>query len=235
MDYQARPKKRARNEQITKPETHQQVSDDVSDLVGTNSARKLLDEIEGFDQLMMEKLYQASLSTVYATPPDIVSMWNDYTTSVPKVLKAEGCWIPRSMTTKELFLETVDFLGDSSSKGTYEIYRQGERDENVDPREAIAQLCDPEPLNPIFLTSLRLPCIRRGVFETPVELSNFVEPYEETNHQLNLTPKFSFVDLHIGEPTSQSVRISTDRRRLWHRWCLGSNWKLRQDLAVIPT
>ena len=31
-----------------------------------------------------------------------------------------------------------------------------------------------------------------------MELSTTVEPYDEANTQLNLTPKYSFVDLHIG-------------------------------------
>jgi hypothetical protein len=197
--------KRARKEQAAEGDADRLVSDGVSDLNGANSSRKLVDELDGFDQHMMGVLYQASLSTIDAIPLDISSMWDACTTSVPRVLKAEGCWIPRSLATKELILATVDFLNDKATGCTYTVFRRGEKDNRVDPREAIAQLCDPESLNPIFLTGLRLPCILEGVFNTPMELSNFVEPYEETNHQLNLTPKSSFVDLHIGEPTNQYV------------------------------
>jgi hypothetical protein len=88
---------------------------------------------------------------------------------------------------------------DNNSKPTCAVFSRGEGDDSVDLQEAIAQLVDPEPNNPVFLTGLKLPLLSKSLFRTLIELSNFVEPYEETNIQLNLTPKYSFVDLHIGK------------------------------------
>ena len=150
----------------------------------------------------MGVLYQAQLSTLDNITPEIRSMWEQSTTSLPRALRAEQCWNPRPLTNKELVLATLDFFNDKSMdcRSTYTVFSRGDRDDSVDLQEAIAQLCDPEPTNPVFLTGLRLPLLSNGLFRTPVELSNFVEPYEETNIQLNLTPKYSFVDLHIGKP-----------------------------------
>ncbi len=158
--------------------------------------------MKGFDKHMLGVLYPAQLSTLDNITPEIHSIWEQSTTSLPIVLRADQCWNPRPLTNKELVLATLDFLNDKpvGRGSTYTVFSRGERDDSVDPREAIAQLCDPEPTNPVFLTGLRLPGFSDGLFRTPMELSNFVEPYEETNIQLNLTPKYSFVDLHIGKP-----------------------------------
>jgi hypothetical protein len=151
---------------------------------------------------MMGVLFQAQLSTLNNITPEIRSMWEQSTISLPRVLRAEQCWNPHPLTNKELVLATLDFLNDQSmdSRSTYTVFSRGERDDSVDPREAIVQLVDPEPTNPVLLTGLRLPLFSNGLFRTPIEPSNFVEPYEETNIQPNLTPKYSFVDLHIGKP-----------------------------------
>jgi hypothetical protein len=68
---------------------------------------------------------------------------------------------------------------------------------------AIAQLLDPDPVHPTFITGLRLLIMSRVGFAAPYRLSTIAEPFEESNLQANLTPEFSFVDLHIG--TSQDT------------------------------
>ena len=150
----------------------------------------------------MGVLYQTQLSTLDNITPEIRSMWEQSTTSLPRALRAEQCWNPRPLTNNELVLATLDALNDKSidRRSKYIVFSRGERDDTVDPRKAIAQLSEPEPTNPVFITGLRLPLLSNGLFRTPVELSNFMEPYEETNIQLNLTPKYSFIDLHIGKP-----------------------------------
>jgi hypothetical protein len=69
----------------------------------------------------------------------------------------------------------------------------------VDPATTIAQLLDPDPLSPVFLTGLRLLIVADRGFRCPYELCRVVEPMEELNSQVNVTPKYSFVDLHIGK------------------------------------
>lgn len=63
----------------------------------------------------------------------------------------------------------------------------------------ISQLLDPDPSSPAFLTGLRLPTVAELGFRAPYDLCTIVEPAEESNIQVNLTPKFLFFDLHIGE------------------------------------
>jgi hypothetical protein len=60
--------------------------------------------------------------------------------AAPRALRAEQCWNPRPLTNKELVLATLDFLNNKSMdrRSTYTVFSRGERDDSVDPREAIA-------------------------------------------------------------------------------------------------
>jgi hypothetical protein len=70
---------------------------------------------------------------------EIRNMWEQSTTSLPRVLRAEQCWNPRPLTNKELVLATLDFLNDKSMdrRSACTVFSRGERDDSVDPREAI--------------------------------------------------------------------------------------------------
>ena len=167
-----------------------------------NPAGELLRSLKGFDDELLRAIDGFKLSTIEMATKEICSLWVDSTASLACILRAEPTWNPYSPTPKELILATWDYLDDSQIKGRskvcYTIFSRGERDDNVDPREAIAQLCDPEQTNPIFLTSLRLSLVNKSMFRVPIKLSTTVESYDEANIQLNLTPKYSFIDLHIG-------------------------------------
>lgn len=65
--------------------------------------------------------------------------------------------------------------------------------------EAVSQLVDPDPNKTAFLTGLRLPIVDDLGFRVPHDLCRVFEPFSESNNQVNLTPKHSFVDLHIGK------------------------------------
>jgi hypothetical protein len=64
----------------------------------------------------------------------------------------------------ELVLATWDYLNDKP--GAFTIFIRGEKDDSVDPREAIAQLFDPEPANPVFLMGLRLPLLAKSLVQS---------------------------------------------------------------------
>ena len=57
---------------------------------------------------------------------------------------------------------------------------QGEVDMSVDPNTAIAQLVDPDPTKPVFLTGLRLPAVDNLGFHAPHEICKIAEPVDES-------------------------------------------------------
>jgi len=48
------------------------------------------------------------------------------------------------------------------------------------------------------LIGLNLPNVPDGILTTPLALSEFVEPFGETNLQLLLTPKLGVNDIDVG-------------------------------------
>ncbi|PMD25870.1 hypothetical protein NA56DRAFT_744873 [Hyaloscypha hepaticicola] len=70
----------------------------------------------------------------------------------------------------------------------------------LDPRISIAQLHDPKELHPISLIGFNLRSVPVTSFSAPLALSEFVEPHDERNLQLLLTPKYGFTDLHMDVP-----------------------------------
>jgi hypothetical protein len=54
----------------------------------------------------------------------------------------------------------------------------------------------------VFLTGVRLPIVADQGFRCPYELCRVVEPMEELNSQVNVTLKYSFVDLHISKSSN---------------------------------
>ena len=65
---------------------------------------------------------------------------------------------------------------------------------STDLNTAIAQLIDPDPTKPVFLTGIRLPAVDNLGLFTCHDIRKFVD---EPNGQVNLTPERSFVDLQI--------------------------------------
>jgi hypothetical protein len=84
----------------------------------------------------------------------------------------------------------------NSGKGSFQVNYRGEPDNSIRPQLAIAQLVEPDPKDPVCITGLRLPVVNH--FRTPCDMSLIAEPFDASNIQANLTPEFSFVDLHIG-------------------------------------
>ncbi|KAH8431015.1 uncharacterized protein LDX57_008676 [Aspergillus melleus] len=110
---------------------------------------------------------------------------------------------------------THRFSPERDDESTFRVNYQGEVDASVDPGIAIAQLLDPDPLKPVFLTGLRLPILAELGFRCPSDLCTVAEPMEESNVQINLTPKFSFVDLHIDYGADGVSALVGDCRKIW--------------------
>lgn len=134
------------------------------------------------------------------------NLWSESTSSTPLLLESSTCWRARAPLARELFIETVQELlvkrpsAQKSVETRFQVSCQGEIDEAFDPFVVMSQLVDPDPINPAFITGLRLPSIEKCGFRTPCAISAVTEPFAATNNQVNVTPKYSFVDLHIGTP-----------------------------------
>ncbi|KAG4430017.1 hypothetical protein IFR05_014500 [Cadophora sp. M221] len=166
-----------------------------------------------------------------------ISMWNESTITLPQIFEAGECCKKRPPTSEELIFETLDLisarqLAEKRDKvDDYQayiaLYSQGIVDSDLDPRKAIAQLHEPDRLNPVGLIGYRLPKLipdENPGFVTPTTLSRFAEPFNEDNRQMLCTPKFWMTDLHIGlceklwimfPPTPQNLQLmqSADGQR----------------------
>ncbi|KAL5323908.1 hypothetical protein ACEPPN_008450 [Leptodophora sp. 'Broadleaf-Isolate-01'] len=155
-----------------------------------------------------------------------MSLWNESTTTWPRVFEAGECWEKRSPTSEEFIFETLDLisarkLAEKRNKvDDYQVYialySQGIVDSDLDPRKAIAQLHEPDRLNPVGLIGYRLPKLipdDNPGFVTPVALSRVVEPFNEHNRQVLCTPKFWMTDLHIDNCDGLSATIGSYGQR----------------------
>jgi hypothetical protein len=115
----------------------------------------------------------------------------------PRILKAENCWSGFPLTYKELFLGTLESLCLPTSSFT--VFKNGEKGEKKYFAQAIHQLHEPDPNDPVFLTGIRLLGIDDNPLKIPSQLSVYVESFFETYLQFNLCPKYTVVELHIGE------------------------------------
>lgn len=80
------------------------------------------------------------------------------------------------------------------------VLERGEQVTWVDPMVPFSQLVRPNPDNPICIIGLRPQSLVNGTpFRAPPQLLKLLTPHHEKDMQFNITPKFSVVDLHIGE------------------------------------
>jgi hypothetical protein len=80
------------------------------------------------------------------------------------------------------------------------VLERGEQVTTIDPIVPFSQLVEPNPENPICIIGLRPSTLVNGTpFRTPPELLKVLTPHNEKDMQFNITPKYSFVDVHIGE------------------------------------
>ncbi|KAH7357093.1 hypothetical protein BKA65DRAFT_580384 [Rhexocercosporidium sp. MPI-PUGE-AT-0058] len=171
--------------------------------------------LTGFHSQTLNKILALSFSTFNHYSDQTICMWNESTTTIPRVFRAAECWdeekIP-SMT--KLLLSTIHHIESSMGKADrgYDVYRRSEQSTTVDPRLAIAQLVEPSEAGPVVLIGLNI--LPQGIFHVLVSLSEFVEGVEEDNQQLLLTPKYAFTDLHMDTSDGVSSPIG-QCRKLW--------------------
>lgn len=163
-----------------------------------NSVTGIIDTMEGFDDDTINALKRMELHTIEKIPRRVQELWDNSTTTAPRLLPAERCWTSPPPTTSSVVLATLDLLRDPSLKQPT-AYHRGERAAaNFDRKTAVAQLIEPDGASPCVLIGFKLDLIPDEMLKCPLDLSTSVEPYLESGHQLLLTPKLSQSDLHIG-------------------------------------
>ncbi|KAE8372197.1 hypothetical protein BDV26DRAFT_286157 [Aspergillus bertholletiae] len=152
---------------------------------------------------------------------NVQAIWNSSTVSVPVLLPSSKCWVSHAPLQDELIEDTVQAIAGyspsmSGSESTFRVNFQGEVDSSVKPSLAIAQLVKPRSDKAtVYLTGLRLPTVDKLGFRCPDDLCTVVEPMEESNQQVNLTPRFSFVDLHIDYGADGISTPIGDCQKVW--------------------
>ena len=89
---------------------------------------------------------------------------------------------------------------------------------SVDLNTAITQLVDPDPIKLVLLTGLRLPAVDNLGFRAPHDICKSVEPVDESNVQVYLTPDHLFVDLREDAPSFsvfQMLMLVISRDNCW--------------------
>ncbi|TVY91606.1 hypothetical protein LAWI1_G002569 [Lachnellula willkommii] len=180
-----------------------------------NSVNDLLKALEGFDQRILSVLQDMKLNSLDHIPQKTQKLWNDSTTTYPHLFPSNECWLRIPPTSSELILSTLDtFAAQSQNQpGNFNVYRRGEFSD-VDPRTAIAQLSSPNSTAAVVIAGLRVKNLPDNILTTPEALSEFVEPYEHSNHQLLLTPKFAHTDIHIDSGDGLSVPMGCSEK-IW--------------------
>jgi len=166
-----------------------------------NAVKTLVQSLKEFVPDTFKLVQSLQLSTLSHCTEEIRAMWTESTTSTPQLLSSQHCWTRAPSNTTDLILATLDQIQDARSDPTIGIptYRRGEVDSTLDPRLAVAQLAEPNPNDPISIIGLRLEIMPDKMLKAPVSLSRFVEPFEEEDLQLLLTPKYCATDLHLGK------------------------------------
>jgi hypothetical protein len=77
------------------------------------------------------------------------------------------------------------------------------------PQSAFCQLAQPNHDNPTYIVGMEPPAlVKTTPFHASPQLQQHITLHLERRMVFNLTPKYSFVDLHIGQstPTSNSAK-----------------------------
>uniref|UniRef100_A0A093V791 JmjC domain-containing histone demethylation protein 1 n=1 Tax=Talaromyces marneffei PM1 TaxID=1077442 RepID=A0A093V791_TALMA len=188
-------------------------------LQSASPVRQTLEEIQECFGAAFSGLNRCDLYPLGDVPPTVRSLWQSCTTSVPTLYNSSQCWTVRIPSARDLVIDALvraeNTRSQPDSEEDFRVSCQGEVNGSIDHRIVLAQLIDPDPVQPIFLTGLRLPSAENYGFRCPYDLCAVVEPEEECNVQVNMTPKYSFVDLHIDYGADGLSTLVGECRKIW--------------------
>lgn len=133
----------------------------------------------------------------------------DFSPHSPYILKSEQCWL-RLPTYEDLHDRCIDRI--ISRKSDFQVYDAGEQP-TASVGRALRQLHQPNASNPSYITNIQLP---DHDMHFPEALRCLVTPHDDELHLgVNLTPKFTLVDLHVDQGLSGLSTAVGSCVKLW--------------------
>lgn len=171
-------------------------------------------------------LASLSLSDLDNIPEVTKALWTESTTTWPQLLRSDDCWTAPPPPVTDIILATLDALSEKKNDTTinFVAYRRGGSDASHDPRLAVAQLSEPNASNTAAIIGLNLDLLPEGIFESSPALSEFAEPFDESEQNLTLTPKYWVTDLHLGmfpamlPPDAYFEAVCSEQQIRENRW-----------------
>ncbi|EPE30493.1 hypothetical protein GLAREA_03460 [Glarea lozoyensis ATCC 20868] len=198
----------------------------VVNLVGEDAEQNpniiddLLKTLDGFDRGTINTLSQMDLSPLSAIPGETTRLWTETSTTTPCLFPSSDCWTAKPPSTTQLILSTLDFLADPNRQENpqnieFNVFHRGEAaSPDLERRLAITQLLEPDRANPVHFIGFKIRELPDEFLKCPLALSEHVEPYEKSGHQLILTPKYTLSDFHIDSTDGLSVPLG-DCKKVW--------------------
>ncbi|KIW36086.1 uncharacterized protein PV06_11600 [Exophiala oligosperma] len=181
----------------------------------------------------------SKLKLLTSATEDLHTFWKTHTTCLPTIVPAAACWRETPPTFEQLWVETLKIKANN-----HRVYEQGEQSTNA--ALAFCQMARPNHDNPICIIGMEPPAlVRFRTFGGCAQLHQRVTTHLEQRMVFNMTPKFSFVDLHIDYGKDGISATLHECEKVWvmypptphnlqwmaeHR---GQQAKLRQGMAVL--
>ncbi|KIW36546.1 uncharacterized protein PV06_11200 [Exophiala oligosperma] len=154
-----------------------------------------------FDYLKLRLLTSAT--------EDLRTLWRTHTTGLPTIVPAAACWRGDPPTFEQLWVEMSKI-----KVNDLRVYEQGEQSANA--ALAFCQMARPNRDNPICIIGMELPAlVRCRAFGGCAQLHQRATTYLEQHTVFNMTPKFSFVDLHIDYGKDGISATLHDCEKVW--------------------
>jgi hypothetical protein len=177
-----------------------------------NAGRVIQDLLEDgkFKHCSLESLEKADLYTLNTVPEAVGDAWRRSTTRPPVIVSAKGCFTSAEPSSERLWQAS---FGTKGSK----VFVNGEENTNRDNFAlAFRQLFEPNLHCPITVIGIQptksaLP----SEYLVPGSLATYVTAHNQRDIVYNLTPKYSFVDLHIDYGADGISKTLGDCEKYW--------------------
>lgn len=163
-----------------------------------------------FEHCLPSDLTRADLCTLDEVTESTASVWKQYTTRPPVVVVANGCFTSAEPTVEDLWRAGF------SAKGS-KVFVNGEENERPDNFAlAFFQLHRPNKRCPISVIGIQpSKTALSSEYLVPSSLATYVTAHAQRDIIYNLTPKYSFVDLHIDYGADGISKTIGDCEKYW--------------------
>ncbi|KAG9229106.1 hypothetical protein BJ875DRAFT_500199 [Amylocarpus encephaloides] len=173
-----------------------------------------LNTMDGFDNDITNALHKMNLPSLTTASPSTLALWKASTTGPPRLFPSSTVWSTPPPLITTLILSTLDHLSATPPENReFTTYIRGEvAPETTDPRLAIAQLAEPDANSSMLIIGMKLDEVKDSMLHVPQGLSEHVESYQESGHQLLVVPRGGVSDLHVDAADGISVPIGSCKK-----------------------